>query len=70
VPRYTPQQIQAGGKANGIEAVHVHDPPGRFDGPADRTVVGDVVVRYHPDAVRRADIAGAVNKAGFNASIR
>ena len=51
---------------DGVVAVHVQDSPERFDGPADRTVISTVFVRYQAGDVCPDDLAKAVSAAGYH----
>lgn len=50
---------------DGVVAVHVQDPPGRVDAPTDRTLTGQVIVKFIDGRARAVDLQGAVERAGF-----
>ncbi|MBM3267590.1 MAG: heavy-metal-associated domain-containing protein [Candidatus Sericytochromatia bacterium] len=57
--------VEALQAVDGVVAVHVLDSPERIDGPADRTLRSDVVIKFVDGRVREQDLARAVRAAGY-----
>lgn len=50
---------------DGVVAVHIQDPPERFDAPAGRTVTSTVVVKFIAGQVQPEHLRKAVAAAGY-----
>ena len=49
----------------GVVAVHIQDPPERVDAPSDKTLFGQVFVKFFNGQIEACDLQGAVERAGY-----